>query len=166
LNNKTPKSLYFSEHLRRRIERNYADFKADMFMLEPEDVYAMAHRIAIVEDAYHQMINEDGLLDTDETIYLLKFYNPLVMIADALQDRQDGLPVEIDEALYELFDREDNEENYITVEFANELHEKYGSDVCIKIALLKETIETLQRYIKLLKLNDDDIFDYDEGVDA
>jgi len=163
-NNKTIKTLYFNEYLRRRIERNYADFKADMLMLDSEDVYAMAHRIAVVEDAYHQMIGEDGLLDTDETIYLLKFYNPLEMIADALQDRQDGLPVEIDEALYELFDREDNEENYVTVALANELYHKYGGDICIKAALLMETIEAGQRYLQLLKLNDDAV-DF-EGVDA
>lgn len=158
-NNKTCNPCCLYRQLNQRIEQNYADFKANMLLLDSEDIYEMAQRITVVEDAYHQMTTNNKLLIDTEAKYLLKFYNPLEMIADALKDRQDGYPVEIGEALFELFYREDNEENYITVSMANELKQKYGDDVSVEAALLMETIEAGEKYLKLLKYTGDTIDD-------
>ena len=149
------------ERLKERIEQNYADFRADTLTLDEESIYGMADKIAAVEDTYYQLMTYE-YADEDEAEYLLKFYNPLEMIADCLLEMRDDELVEIDEVLFALFDREDgeNEENYVTVELAEELKRKHGAD--IKIALLMETIEAGQRYVRMLQLTKD--ID-DEGVD-
>ena len=147
-NNRTLLSL-----LRERVERNYSDFKSEMLMLGEEGLFDKAHRIAAVRDACEQITSEDAdYLDEDDVAFLMKFYNPLEMVADYLQERQANYPVEIDEALMELFNAENHEENYLTMDLANELIEKYGEDEHIKIALLRETAEVGERYVRLLKL--------------
>ena len=143
--------------LKQRVEQNYADFKAEtLSLLDEEEIYDMAHRIAAVKESYEQITGDSDYLDDDDVDFLLKFHNPLEMVADFLQERQAGYPVEIDEALMELFNTDNHEENYLTVDFANELIAKYGDDVRIKVALLMETIEAGNRYIRLLKLTSQD----------
>lgn len=143
--------------LKQRVEQNYADFKAEtLSLLDEEEIYDMAHRIAAVKETYEQITGDSDYLDDDDVDFLLKFHNPLEMVADFLQERQAGYPVEIDEALMELFNTDNHEENYLTVDFANELIAKYGDDVRIKVALLMETIEAGNRYIRLLKLTSQD----------
>ena len=148
------------ELLKERIEQNYADFREDTLLLDGEDIYDMADRIAAVEDTYYQLMTYD-YVDEDDAEYLLIFHNPLEMIADCLEELRDDEPVDIDEALFVLFDRDDgeNEDNYITAELAEELKQKHGADISVKLALLMETIEAGERYVRLLKL------DKDEGVD-
>jgi len=148
------------ELLKERIEQNYADFREDTLSLDSEAIYDMADKITAVEDAYYQLVTYD-YVDEDDAEYLLNFYNPLEMIADCLEELRDDEPVDIDEALFMLFDRDDgeNEDNYITAELAEELKQKHGVCISIRLALLLETIEAGERYVRLLKL------DKDEGVD-
>jgi hypothetical protein len=126
----------------------------------------MAHRIAAVKDAYEQLTSDTDYLDEGDAEFLLKFHNPLEMAADFLQERQAGYPVEIDEALMELYNADGHEDNYLTVDLAEELKNKYGDDVSIREALLTETIEAGDRYLRLLKLANkadaDDAHDYSE----
>jgi hypothetical protein len=162
MKNLTPAAI-----LKKRVEQNYADFKAEaLSLLDEEELYEMAHRLAAVKDTYEQLTSDDVLdsLDEGEVEFLLKFHNPLEMTADYLQERQAGYPVEVDEALFELFSADDHEENYLTIDFAEELIAKYGSDVRIKVALLMEAIEAGDRYLRLLKLtrDADDKCDYEE----
>ena len=151
-----------NELLKERIEQNYSDFKAETLAMDEESIYGMADRITAVEDTYHQLTTYE-YLDEDEAEYMLKFYNPLEMTADFLQEVESGQLVEVDEALFELFEREDNEENYVTAELAEKLKRKYGDDTNIKLALLTETVEAGKEYLRLCKLIDD--ID-DEGVDS
>jgi hypothetical protein len=155
--------------LRKRVEQNFADFKAEMMLLDEESLFTNAERIAAVKDTYDQIVFYDKeYFDEDDIDYLLKFYNPLEMIANYLQIRQAGYPVEVDEALMELFNADDNEDNYLTVEYAKELINKYGDDVRMKMALLLETIEAGERYIKLLRLAEaadaDDLCDANDTI--
>jgi len=144
LTKKNPTSLAI---LKERVEQNYADFKSEMLTLDEESIYGMAGRIAAVEDTYHQLTTYD-YLNEDEAEYLLKFYNPLEMTADFLQEIESGQLVEVDEALFELFEREDNEENYVTAELAEELRRKHGADVSIKLALLRDELNPVKRTVK------------------
>ena len=149
------------ELLKGRIEQNYADFRADTLLMDEEDIFDMAAKIAAVEDTYYQMTEHD-YIDEDEAAYLLTFHNPLEMIADFLEGLRSDEPVDVDEALAELFEQEDNEEHYVTVELAEELKRKHGADVSIRLALLTEIIEAGDRFIQMRKLIDG--ADY-EGVD-
>jgi len=160
-NNLTPLAA-----LKERVVQNYADFKADtLSLMDEEEIYDMAHRIAAVKDTYEQLNSDADYLDEHDVDFLLRFHNPLEMVADYLQERQSGYPVEIDEALMELYNTDDHEENYLTVDFAEKLTKKYGDDVRIKAALLMETIEAGEKYVRLLKLTstaDADACDYGE----
>jgi len=146
-----------NELLKERIEQNYADFKTETLELDEESIYDMAGRVAAVKDAYEQLATYE-YLDEDEAGYLLKFYNPLEMTADFLEAVRGGQLVEVDDALFEVFEQEDNEENYITIEFAEELRQEYGDDISIKNALLLETVKASKEFLRLWKL-------MNEGVD-
>jgi len=149
MKNFTPLAL-----LRKRVEQNYADFKAEMLIGDEEYIFDMAHMIAAVKDTYEQMTSDSDYLDDGDAEILLRFYNPLEMVADFLQERQAGCPVDINDALIGLYGTENLEESYITMDFAEELAEKYGDDVRVRIALLLETIEAGERYLQLMKLAD------------
>jgi hypothetical protein len=154
--------------LRKRIEQNYADFRAEMLLHDEESIFINAERIAAVKNVHDQIVFYDTQYfeDVEEIEYLLKFYNPLEMIADFLQIIQAGYPVEVDEALMELFEAEDKEDYYLTIDFAEELIKKYGDDVRMEMVISLETIEVLERYIKLLRLSRsfDDLCDCNDTV--
>ena len=153
--------------LRKRIEQNFADFKAEILMLDDEKLFELAHRIVAVTDTYEQIMDEDAdYMDEDDVAFLLKYYNPLEMVADYLQEWQSDYPVEIDGALIGLFNDDKFEDKYLTMEFAEELADKYGDDVRMKTALLFEAVEAGKRYIGLLKLtaNDVEAFDCDDNA--
>jgi len=144
-----------NELLKDRIRRNYADFKSETLSLDEETIYSMSDKISAIEDTYYQMTEFD-YLDESEAEYLLEFDNPLEMISDCLKEMRDDEPVEIDEALYMLFDLENHEEKYITAKFAEELRQKHGSGISLSVALLLETVEAEDRYLWLQKLSRDE----------
>lgn len=144
------------ELLKQRVAGNYANFKADVLTMDDESIYDMAHRIAVVKDAYEQ-ITGDGMdyMDEGEVEFLLKFYDPLEMVADYMeQSMSSEYPVDIDEAFCELLNDDNAGEKYLTMRFAEKLTDKYGEDMGIEIALLQETIEAGDRYVRLMKLTD------------
>jgi hypothetical protein len=148
------------ELLKERIEQNYTDFRFETLIKSEEEIYDMAARISAVEDAYYQM-TEYGYADEDDAGYLLHFHDPLEMIADFLEQVRVDEPDEFDNALIELFEREDNEDNYITTELADELKLIHGDNVNIKLALLTEAIKVGNQFLRLRKLINGD----GEGVD-
>jgi len=144
-----------NELLKERIMRNYADFKSETLSLSGETIYSMSDKISAIEDTYYQMTEFDYLEESGAE-YLLEFDNPLEMISDCLKEMRNDELVEIDEALYILFDLDNHEENYITAKFAEELREKHGAGISTSVALLLETIEAGERYLWLRKLNKDE----------
>ena len=148
-----------NELLKERIERNYTDFKSETLLLDERSIYDMSGRITAVEEAHYHMTKHDYLRES-EAEYLLEYDNPLEMITDCLMGMRGDGTVEMDEVLYVLLNQEDHEENYITVELAEELRQKHGSGVSISIALLLETIEAAERYVRLLKLSKDEGADF------
>ena len=151
--NLTMKNLAPQMILTKRVEQNYADFKAEMLVLDCEDVYEMAGRITAVESAYY-WLSIPYFLTEEDTEYMLRFHNPLEMLADFLEGQQGDGNDEIYEALAELFIQEDNEKNYLTASFAEELKRKHGDGYPIKMALRLETLDAALQYLRLLKLAD------------
>ena len=142
-----------TELLKERIEQNYDDFRAKTLLMGEKDIFDVASRIAVVEDTYYQMTEYD-YVDEDEAGYLLTFHNPLEMIADFLECLRSEEPVDVDEALFELFEQEDNEDHYLTAELAEELKQKYGVGTNIRLALLSEAVDAGNRFIRLRRLID------------
>jgi len=149
------------ELLKQRVEGNYANFKAEMLTLDEEEIYDNAHRIAIVKDTYEQITgNGMDYMDEGEVEYLLKFYDPLEMVADYMEQNIDGeYSCDVDDAIAELLNDDNAHEKYITVNIAEKLMEKYGEDMPLPISLLQETIEAGERYVRLMKLTD--LYDHD-----
>jgi len=140
--------------LKQRVAGNYANFKAEMLTLGEEEIYDKAQRIAIVKDVYEQIIgNELDYMEQSEAEYLLRFYDPLEMIADYIEQAAIGeYSTDIDEAFIELMNDDTATAKYLTVNFAAYLTDKHGENTPMRVSLLQETIEAGERYIGLLKL--------------
>ena len=72
------------EKLMRRIERNFADYKAAVLKLDKQSIFDKAAEIAAVKRVVHYMTKIHGYYERDID-YLLKFQNPLKLIADRYQ---------------------------------------------------------------------------------
>jgi len=72
------------EKLMRRIEKNFADYKASVLKLDKQSIFDKAAEIAAVKRVLHYMTNIHGYYERDID-YLLKFQNPLKLVADRYQ---------------------------------------------------------------------------------
>ena len=171
----TQQSRVILELLSQRIEQNFADFKAEMLLLDEEDIFENARRIADVTNTYEELISSGfRTLVDDEALFLLQFHNPLEMVADFLSERV--IEEDVDDALYEVINADGLEDCYLTTTLANELREKYGTDTNLKVALLEETISAGLRYINLMQMADnatdkiqfsfDSIFDFEDDEEG
>lgn len=72
------------EKLIRRIERNFSDYKASILRLDKQSIFDKASEISAVKRVLHYMTNIHGYYERDID-YLLKFPNPLKVVADRYQ---------------------------------------------------------------------------------
>jgi hypothetical protein len=70
--------------LMRRLEKNFADYKASILKLDKQSIFNKAVEIAAVKRVSHYMINIHGYYEK-EIDYLLKFQDPLKLVADRYQ---------------------------------------------------------------------------------
>jgi len=136
---KNTKTITSVSLLQERIEENYKAFKAGMLELDGEILFELAPTIAAARDVYKYTISGDCLEET-EAAYLLRYDNPLKVLADAWRQY-----TETDECeMYDLIGgivEDDDGEDYMTVDRADELREKYGEDTPIETAIICEIIE-------------------------
>ena len=153
--------------LQARVTRKYEDFKESMIELDSETVFELASTITAYHDVYSYITQKDFIIE-DEAESLLKYENPLKMLADAWQDyrKYGNCTDDRDECMdYILSDitATDNSEEYMTVTLADELREKYGGDMPLNTAALLEIVELGRRFFNF---NDDDFEYYDcDGED-
>ena len=133
-----------------RIEQNYEDFKTTVVQLDGDCVFELAPMIAAVKDVHFYMTTHDWA-DMDQTEFLLKFENPLRLLADCWEeeseDRGAGFGKMLDRIVSD--DYEDFTESYITVSRANELRDKYGDDISIEGAIISEIVELGRRFLDI-----------------
>lgn len=135
INNKPYSSVTL---LRERIEENYADYKVAMLKLDKEMLFELAPSIAAVNDVYRYTIKGDCLEET-ESAYLLRFENPLKMLADEWRQYMDSDEYQMYDLIRDFVEN-DGGEDCLTVDLADELREKHG-DVPIETAIICEIIE-------------------------
>ena len=76
-------------HLRERVKQNYIDFMKNILQLNKLKIVDLAPLITAVQEMYSAVITFDILSD-DETEFLLKYKNPLKLLATAwLEERRD-----------------------------------------------------------------------------
>ena len=148
------------EKLKERIEQNREDFRDDILgLMDGASIYDMARRVAAVEDAY-ELTQDTGWIDEAEAAYLLEFAEPLKMLADAWEDLLFDTTGDFRMVVEDVLDADDNNENYITAVYAEELKRKYGAGVNIRDALFQEVMETGKRITLLKNMLDDEGVDY------
>ena len=69
------------DRLIRRVKRNFEDYKASVLKLDKQRIFDRASEIAAYSRVSHYLQNMHGY-DEDELDYLLRFQNPLELIAD------------------------------------------------------------------------------------
>ena len=98
-------TITLSQQLSERLKENLAFFKEFILRHDKALIYVMARDIAAVEDAYWQLTTQTDF-DDDDAEFLLKFKNPLVVIADMWASHLDEQGVDFDGVLYEFYDDE------------------------------------------------------------
>jgi len=149
-----------------RIEQNYADFEDEMFDCSAVKVYFKAQKIVDVKFVYNELTTYDFLeaLEAKDCEYFLNFYNPLEMIAHYWRETSENGVNDLDNlirTIANLLVIEDNyEEKYITMDYAEKLRKKYGDDVNVKKALVKELAELSAPNLRLLKSAGYDVIEF------
>ena len=128
--------------LRGCIERSFDEFKAEMTQLDSESVFRLAPIINAVCNVHFYITNYEWA-DEEALEFLLKFDNPLKLLADAWEEYSDDRRDEFSVMLAKLVENGvgDLSDYHITAEYANELREKHGKDVPLISAVLNELIE-------------------------
>jgi acyl carrier protein len=132
--------------LRERIEGNYEDFKESMIDFDNEILFELAPTIAAVRDAY-SLLQENDYISEDDAAYLLKYDNPLKIIADAVRNYAKCTDEDFNDMIADFIEDDDGE-SYITVDLADELRDKYGDDIPIEAAIMCEIVELGRKLVK------------------
>lgn len=94
--------------LMRRIEKNFSDYKASVLKLDKQSIFDKAAEIAAMKQVAHYMTNIHGYYERDID-YLLKFQNPLELVADYYQA---NLQLELNDVIAGICDTQDHTSDY------------------------------------------------------
>lgn len=98
------------QELVNRLDQNLSDYHAHILGFEKEQLVEMAGHISAVSDA-HYYLTEHYEFGEDEIRYLLRFENPLEVVADEWQRRNEDIS-DLEFALQHLFDTRDALSDY------------------------------------------------------
>lgn len=98
------------QELMNRLDQNLADYHAHLLNFEKEQLVEMAGHISAVSDA-HFYLTEHHEFEEGEILYLLRFENPLEVVADEWQRRNEDIS-DLDFALQHIFDTRDALSDY------------------------------------------------------
>ena len=153
--NKTLKPVASAELLQERIKRNYEDFKESMLELDSETLFELAPKIAAVKDVYTLLqTNTNEYICEDDAEYLLRYENPLKILADVVDNYGECKDEDIEDMISDFKDmvsdfiENDDGEEYMSVALADELRDKYGDDMPIDSAVVCEIIELGRKLMK------------------
>ena len=132
--------------LRERIEENYGNFKESTLELDSETLFELAPTIAAVRDVY-SLLKENDYICEDDAAYLLRYDNPLKIIADAMRNYAEYTDEDFSDMIADFIENDDGED-YITVDLADELRDKYGDDMPIDGAIMCEIVELGRKLFK------------------
>lgn len=93
-----------------RLDKNLAEFKASVQCCDKESIMDMAQRIHMVMDTHYYLTNVHEF-EPGETAYLLRFENPLEVVADAWERRCEDIS-DMSFALDEVFEKKDALKDY------------------------------------------------------
>ncbi|MDD3229803.1 MAG: SpoVG family protein [Oscillospiraceae bacterium] len=109
------------QELMDRLDKNLADYHAQLLGFEKEQLVEMSGHISTVSDA-HFYLTEHHEFEEEEILYLLRFENPLKVVADEWQRRNEDIS-DMEFALQHLFDTRDALSDYPLV--GDNAHKNY-----------------------------------------
>lgn len=98
------------QELINRLNQNLSDYHTHILGFEKEQLVEMAGHISAVSDAHYYLTENHGFEEA-ELRYLLRFKNPLEVVADEWQRRKEDIS-DLDFALQHLFDARDALSDY------------------------------------------------------
>ena len=98
------------EMLLRRLDQNLADYHAHVKGFGKGEIIEMAGQIAAVSDA-HYYLQDHHVFEPEQVDFLLRFENPLEVVADAWQLRQEDIS-DMSFTLDAVFDGQDALQRY------------------------------------------------------
>jgi len=134
------KTLTNNELLRERIEHGYARYKASIVQLDNKAIFEQASQIACVTEVHTILTHHPNLLDEENAAYLLRFENPLLLLANEWRNYSVVYGADFEGFIAELVDEPETEKD-VKVTIINELVEKYGVDMPIFESALLEIVE-------------------------
>lgn len=94
--------------LMRRVEQNFAEYKASVLKLDKQSIFGKAAEIAAIKHVADHMTNIHGYYERDVD-YLLKFQNPLQLVSDYYQLNQ---PTGVEDVIARICDTQDHTGDY------------------------------------------------------
>jgi hypothetical protein len=147
--------------LRRRIEKEYADFKSVVLLLDRDSIFELAPIISAVNDVHFYLTTHDWA-DDYEAEYLLRQENTLYYIAEVWKEELEDLGRHFGRKLTEAvingsgFDCSD-------LTAADELRIKYGDELPLNTAALLEIVELGRKFLRYAATYDADDCDFPNG---
>jgi hypothetical protein len=151
------------EKLQERIKQNFDEFRADTLKLiddESDSIFEKIQEITAKHEVYERT-RKSGWINESEAAYLLKFAEPLKMLADALEEFIFDSDIDFRMIVEKILDDE-NKNNYATFEYVEELKRKHGNEISFKAALLLELTETMEEYEQFKNMIEKENSDYYE----
>ena len=143
------KMLSNNELLRERIEYCFVKYKTEMMQLESIKMYEYASQISVVNKIYTLMAQQDWF-EEDEAACLLRFENPLMMLASEWQTFQTLNGVDFEDFVSELMAVPELEKEN-SIDYANALAQELSDDMPVLVSVLTDLIamsEKLFAYIE------------------
>ena len=135
-------TISLAQQLTERLNRNLTEFTAALVGLDKAGVVRAARTITAVEDAYRYLTTKFDFDDT-EAEFLLKFKNPLLVIADKwAEDQLAGDGDDFCGMMYDFFDDE-NLSNFSRMPEPDEDYKDEGEDAQSADKTLNDLLNTL-----------------------
>ena len=131
-----------------RLDRNLTDYHAHMKGFGKAEIIEMAGQISAVSDVHFYLQNHH-VFEPEQIDYLLKFDDPLQIVADAWRERNGDIS-DMSFTLHEIFDKQDALQNYPLAAAGKSQRAASEQRASVR-ALLKETAQTAKK--QNVKLN-------------
>jgi hypothetical protein len=137
------KILSNNELLRERIGYGFAQYKAKTEQLEGSEILILADQIALVTEIHAFMTEDNDWVSEDDAESLLRFENPLLMLASEWQNYKLLFGAEFADFINDLMTVPDSGQDAPT-------EQAHDSEVPILISVLSEMVDVCTRLHKFI----------------
>lgn len=108
------------EKLMRRIDKNFADYKAKLLKLDSQSIFEKSEEIAAYTQA-HRYLKEQHSFEPGELEYLLLFQNPLEVVAEHYRSEWQDVSTALENVVMNICDKRDDLADYLLIKKRGDL---------------------------------------------